>query len=76
MKADLTTLAADAGDQLSSQIGALKSALTDLQGAVKGLGDGTSTLGNVRSALAAVSLAAGNLLDTAKTRCPSASPSP
>jgi hypothetical protein len=70
VRAKLTTLANDAGNQWSSQISALKSALSKLQSAVTGLGNGGS-LSSVASALAGTKTAAQNLLTAAGAQCPS-----
>ena len=70
VQAKLTALATDAGNQWSSQITALKSALSKLQSAVSALGNGGS-LGSVTGALAGVKTAAQNLLTAAGAQCPS-----
>jgi hypothetical protein len=75
VQAKLTTLADSVGTLWNSQIGALTSALSKLQDAVTGLGNGGS-LSSVGSALASVRTAAQDLLTAAGTRCPSSSPSP
>jgi hypothetical protein len=75
VQAKLSSLASAAGTQWTTQIGALTSALSSLQTAVTSLGNGGSVSGVV-SALGKVRTASSDLLATAGTRCPSASPSP
>lgn len=75
VKANLTTLAGDAGGQWNAQISGLKTALSALQKAVTGLGNGTGSVTNVVTALVGVKNSAQDLLTAAGQRCPSPSPS-
>jgi uncharacterized protein YukE len=61
VRAKLTALTGDAHGAFSSQTNALKSALTTLQTAVKGVSSGSSSIAEVRTALGGVTKAAMNL---------------
>lgn len=61
VQAKLTALTGDAHGAFSSQINALKSALTTLQTAVKGVSGGSSAIAEVRTALGGVTKAAMDL---------------
>jgi len=78
VKANLTAFVTEARGQWQAQTAALKSALTNLQTAVKSLSasPSVSAVGGVVSAIGGVSTATANLLTAVSTRCPSASPSP
>jgi hypothetical protein len=60
-KPEFTALTGDAHGTFSIQINALKSALTTLQTAVKGVSSGSSSVAEVRTALGGVTKAATNL---------------
>lgn len=75
VQAKLSALKTQAGTQWSAQISLLESALGMLKTAVTGLGNGTSSVTGVVTALGSVTVAAQSLLAAAATRCPSASPS-
>jgi hypothetical protein len=66
----------DAVGQWQAQINALKSALANLQTAVKTLAANfsASAVSGVMTAIGGVSTAGQNLLAVVSTRCPSASP--
>ena len=78
VKANLTAFVTEARGQWQAQTAALKSALANLQTAVKSLtaSPSASAVGGVVTALGAVSTATQSLLAAVSTRCPSASPSP
>jgi hypothetical protein len=78
VKANLTAFVTEARGQWQAQTAALKSALTNLQTAVKSLtaSPSASAVGGVVTALGGVSAATQSLLAAVSTRCPSASPSP
>jgi hypothetical protein len=78
VKAKLTAFITEARGQWQAQTAALKSALTNLQAAVKSLttSPSASAVGGVVSAVGGVSTATQNLLAAVSARCPSASPSP
>jgi len=78
VKEKLTAFVTEAHGQWQAQTAALKSAVTDLQAAVKSLtgSPSASAMGGVVTALRGVSTAAQDLLAAVSTRCPSASPSP
>jgi hypothetical protein len=75
VQAKLSALKTQAGTQWSAQISLLQSALGMLKTAVTGLGNGTSSVTSVVTAVGGVTAAAQSLLAAAATRCPSASPS-
>jgi hypothetical protein len=71
VSSDLSKLAANAGNQLSPQVDALKSALSSAQTAVSNLTSGDGSITDVTSALGNVTTAASALFDKATSRCPS-----
>jgi hypothetical protein len=75
VQAKLSALKDQVGTEWSAQISLLQSALSMLHTAVTGLGDGTSSVTSVVTAVGGVAAAAQSLLAAAATRCPSASPS-
>ena len=76
VQAKLTALKDQVGTEWSAQISLLQSSLSTLHTAVTGLGNGSSSVANVVTALGGVTAATQSLLAAAATRCPSASPSP
>jgi hypothetical protein len=76
VETNLTALVNDAVGQWQAQINALKSALANLQTAVKTLAANfsASAVSGVVTAIGGVSTAGQNLLAVVSTRCPSASP--
>ena len=76
VQTNLTALVNDAVGQWQAQINALKSALANLQTAVKTLAANfsASAVSGVVTAIGGVSTAGQNLLAVVSTRCPSASP--
>ena len=77
-KAALAAIVNEAHGQWQTQTTALKSALTNVETAVKGLtaSPSVSAVGAVTTALREVGSATANLLTVVSTSCPSASPSP
>ncbi|HEY7013479.1 MAG TPA: hypothetical protein VH480_12020 [Streptosporangiaceae bacterium] len=75
VKAKLTTLSNDAKGKFSAQISGLKTSLSTLQTAVKGLSNGSGSITDVVTALGGVKNSAQDLLTAAGKRCPSPSPS-
>jgi hypothetical protein len=76
IQAQLTAFVNDARGQWQAQANALKSALANLQTAVKTLAEhfSTSAVSAVVTAIGDVNTAGQNLLAAVSTRCPSASP--
>ena len=78
VQANLTAFVNEVRGQWQAQVNALKSALGELQTAVKTLASNfsTSAVSGVVTAIGDVSTAGQNLLAAVSTRCPSASPTP
>jgi hypothetical protein len=73
VKANLDALKTHAHGEWSTQVDALKSSLTTLENAAKGLSDGSTSVSDVVTAVGGVTSATTNLLAATNKRCPSSS---